>query len=1268
MNEEETLLDEFESAWLAGNPLSIEEFLQKHPRPDQDRANQSGAPANVTRDIDSLVAELVRLEFEYRFKESPQSPPSVQEYVKRYPELDLAEDLSQDERRLIRRFGKAVENDPLGTVVLPSNDGSTSAILKKNLLSGEGVLSGNELAGQRELASQQDSKKIASENAANAWFGLQHRFRQEVMLGEGSFGIVHRAYDRQLGREVAIKTLHPFLARDPGRRMALVHEARRAAKLDHPNLTTIHDVVVAKDYVHLVMKLADGLPMDVWWSQSRQNSNASTSPSDRVRTLAGLMAQVSRAVHHAHLAGLIHCDLKPQNILVDERNNPTVLDFGLAIQRSDQGSMAGRIFGTPAYMSPEQTWGEVHFLDGRSDIWSLGVILYRLLTGHFPFEAASTPHVLESIQTRSVTPPKQLNDDIPDAMSEICMRCLQKRIEDRYETAAELADAFQTHADEAISRSLVVSDQSQARRLIHCPFLEVELVGRDEIIKDVIEVLAHSNQRLLTLTGIGGSGKTQVAVAVAHHLTRMMQDTSSSPNQIDLGDVIWVDHANAVNGDQFAAAVLSGLGVAQQDDESSIERVGQILSVRGPVTLVFDNVEQIVDEAARLIGPWLAANPDLRLLVTSQVALRIMGERVVPIPPLCTHLQDGRDIDQASELFIRRAAAIEPLRGGIESPLVEDFSAIDDESKTWIQKIVVLLDGSPLAIELAAARVGVLTLKDLHKRLNQSFAVLKSRRPDRPDRHQSLTHVVAWSVDLLSPSKTAALQCLAIWPAPIAMQLAETMIELTSSEELPDGEREDAIEILDELRQRSLLRFRQVDGEMVSHADNAVRRYVSETSQRSRRRDVASVFIQQMLSEVASCETMPSEAAISRQHAATNLSAAVNWLGDDEKASDLAVRAVLLADQLAADQLDSHLRVERLRHVVPGPKSRRKAEWLYRLADANRLSGDTLLAEQRARELLDWLSSNQDLGTSQSPDQSTSDPNTPDQIAIEVDARRLLSLILFRSGRAGEAIELLEPMASLNQGNPISPPLRVEVILELIEYQRRLGHFDQAEQWLTQGHQILENSNLGSQLQTGLVIQDGKLALQRGQITQSRNHFDRALQSIHSASFEPKLTQQALLGRAAATAESGDYSAAELDYDRCERISRQLGDLPTLAQSLNNRALAADDSGDSQRACELLEQALQIYRRLGDRVGVAIGMAAQAAARLSLGQPERTVELLHSPEVSEHLPKESIHHAIRNGDLGVAYCQLEKWKTPRIICRVACLNWIASTSKIPPSV
>ena len=256
------------------------------------------------------------------------------------------------------------------------------------------------------------------------------RYRVEKVLGKGGFGLVYLAQDEQLNRPVAVKVPHARLISKPEDAEAYLAEARTVANLDHPGIVPVHDVGSTEDCpCYVVSKYIRGTDLATKLKQQRL----------KYREAAELVATVADALHYAHKQGLVHRDVKPGNILIGNDGKPYVVDFGLALREENVGK-GPKYAGTPAYMSPEQARGEGHRVDGRSDIFSLGVVFYELLAGRKPFRGDTRAELMEQVTSYEPRPLLQYDEKLPKELQRICLKALSKRASERYSSAHEMAE------------------------------------------------------------------------------------------------------------------------------------------------------------------------------------------------------------------------------------------------------------------------------------------------------------------------------------------------------------------------------------------------------------------------------------------------------------------------------------------------------------------------------------------------------------------------------------------------------------------------------------------------------------------------------------------------------------------------------------------------------------------------------------------------------------------------------------------------------------
>jgi eukaryotic-like serine/threonine-protein kinase len=258
-------------------------------------------------------------------------------------------------------------------------------------------------------------------------------------IGQGGMGVVYKARNTRLGRIVALKTITELDPAKPSLFGRFLDEARAAARLQHPNIITVHEIGEHQGRPYFVQEFVDGGDL------KKQLADKPLA----VRRAAELLEILARAVHAAHQAGIVHRDLKPSNILLTNDGVPKVADFGLAkLLGGDSGrTQSGQVVGTPSYMAPEQAEGRSKDVGPVADVYALGAILYEALTGRPPFLGDSQMETLRLVCSTEPVPPKQLRPDIPRDLETICLKCLQKEPTKRYTAAHELADDLRRFLD-----------------------------------------------------------------------------------------------------------------------------------------------------------------------------------------------------------------------------------------------------------------------------------------------------------------------------------------------------------------------------------------------------------------------------------------------------------------------------------------------------------------------------------------------------------------------------------------------------------------------------------------------------------------------------------------------------------------------------------------------------------------------------------------------------------------------------------------------------
>lgn len=333
---------------------------------------------------------------------------------------------------------------------------------------------------------------------------LNGRYRIDAVLGRGSMGEVYRARDTALGRDVAVKVVSHHSLGTSGR-TRLLHEAQYIAKLNHPNIVTVHDVGHEDGLPFIVMEFVEGQTLH----QSR--------PRD-LETIIAVAGDISAALQHAHSQGIIHRDIKPENVLLDPSGRAKLMDFGIAFTGASRLTEEGTLLGTVLYISPEQALGRP--IDQRADLYSLGVLLYEMVCGRLPFDADDPVALISQHLHAPVVPPDHVNPEIPSSLSDLIVKLLAKSPEARFESAEAVRDGLQAVSASLDSRPAEMAVEREPPETTSSGLALLDrmvrgrLVGREAELAELrgfYDRAAHGEGHLVLLSGEPGVGKTRLA-------------------------------------------------------------------------------------------------------------------------------------------------------------------------------------------------------------------------------------------------------------------------------------------------------------------------------------------------------------------------------------------------------------------------------------------------------------------------------------------------------------------------------------------------------------------------------------------------------------------------------------------------------------------------------------------------------------------------------------------------------------------------------------
>jgi len=965
-------------------------------------------------------------------------------------------------------------------------------------------------------------------------------------LGAGGMGEVYRAKDTRLGREIALKVLPADVAADADRLARFEREARTVAALSHPNIVVLHSIEDDGGQRFLTMELVEGQSLD-------RHVVPGGLPGARVVELGIGLAE---ALDAAHGKGVVHRDLKPANVMLTRDGRVKVLDFGLAKlavpEKPEIGatqaetvaaplSTAGHVAGTVPYMSPEQLRGEP--VDARADLFALGIMLYELSSGRRPFQGATVMTISSAILRDAPVSLSSLSADIPTDLERIIGRLLEKEPDARFQSARDLLGELR--------RVRMIRDDTT---IIHRapPEPSTPLLGREEVLEAAAARL-KDGARVLTVTGYGGTGKTRFAIEL---LRRVADDYPDGAAYVSL--------ASVTAATEVLPTIAMALTIPESAGRSALDALCIVIGNRR-VLLVLDNLEQVLDAAAD-IAALVSRCPALRCIATSRAPLKIGAESEFSLQPLELPARDTTSIEALAcipsvALFVQRA---EKVKSGF---------ALTAANGGAIAEICRRLDGLPLALELAAARVRILEPAALLQRLDHVLDLLTSGDRDLPMRQRTLRATISWSYSLLDTGEQRLLRWLSCFHEGWTLEALEHVC-------YGDDMRHRALDEFDSLVEKGLIQ-RVGDGDRHALLET-IRAFAAEQLHagdevEGARRAHAAYYVAFAARVHADLRAPAQLDAMHRAHQDdANLHAAVDWLvrlaqaGEERALED----AMLLCGYLdwywhiSGQHMTARVALDSLLALAEG-RAPSRGRALARLA-AGMISTTT---GEWERSLGEWRGGYEDGSAAGDSEAVAEGLMGVGYCCLSLGRMEESRSALDRAIASGGSSEFIRAIAMSIEGMLLFVTGDLDAGMKLVADARR--------------------------------IQEGIADFEGGGVAMS---------------FLAQMTFA-----------KGDPTRALILYEEALRMLREVGDIPEIARVQSEMGWTALAIGDADAALRAFCRAVRTNEQVGSPRGTGLALMGIAAVEVDQGRQERAVEIAAAAQVLSQRAGFVVEHPMAPG-------------------------------------